>query len=87
MGPGVTGLGPHDKRQQYALSLFPTGHPEDRPRDAVGEEAAACRRRGPSPESSQPGPPPGTERHISVVEVTGFTVLCHGRLSRETQAP
>ena len=87
MGPGVTGLGPHDKRQQCALSLFLTGHPEDRPWDAVGEEAAACRRREPSPGSTQPGPPRRAERHISVVEVTRFMVLCHGSLSRGTQAP
>ena len=87
MGPGVTGLSPHDKRQQCALSLFPTGNPEDRPRNAVGKEAAACRRRELSPESTQPRPPPRTERRISIVEVTGFTVLCHGSLSREIQTP
>ena len=43
-------------RDSSVLSPPPHRPPEDRPQDTVGEEAAACGRREPSPESSQPEP-------------------------------
>ena len=72
-------------RDSSVLSLPPAGHPGQASGHCGGgggrlqEEGALTRIESARTSTKM-------QRHISVAEVTGFTVLSHGHPSRETQA-